>query len=136
MRISPFAKNVNRIERHLKDLDLYLTAKAQTGTIDHNDVESLLRFLDIVGSNFDFNCKLESWWTNGLYEAITKDVSDMVKSLDGQTTITEERLQDKIAYTESMIESMDDDIAIELKAAIKESIPSLLVLFPPEKIAL
>lgn len=135
-RMSPFARNINKLEKHMKDVGVYLVARTQTNTLPEEDVDAMREFINIVGNNFNFACKTEPWWNKELFSVISSEIVDLVESMrDGCKDMTEDILQAKLAKAETIINALDEDIKIEIKAAIEESYPSLMVLFPHDRIA-
>ena len=135
-RMSPFTRNINRLEEHMKNVGVYLAARTQTNTLSAEDVDAMREFINIVGNNFNFACKTEPWWNKELFSVISSEIVDLIESMrDGCKDMTEDILQAKLAKTETIINALDDDIKIEIKAAIEESYPSLMVLFPHDRIA-
>lgn len=120
----------------MKNVGVYLAARTQTNTLSAEDVDAMREFINIVGNNFNFACKTEPWWNKELFSVISSEIVDLIESMrDGCKDMTEDILQAKLAKTETIINALDDDIKIEIKAAIEESYPSLMVLFPHDRIA-
>ena len=119
-----------------KDVGVYLAARTQTNTLPEEDVDAMREFINIVGNNFNFACKTEPWWNKELFSVISSEIVDLVESMrDGCKDMTEDILQAKLAKAETIINALDEEIKIEITAAIEESYPSLMVLFPHDKIA-